>query len=75
MNCNKLGVLTIVTKTKTVTALTNLRALLVSKNAEKNLKTITKTTESATNYTEFFSKICFLFLEPFYTDHKRLMTS
>ena len=37
------GVLTIVMKTKTSTILANQRALLVSRNAEKNLTTIAKT--------------------------------
>ena len=42
-----------VMKTKTFTVLTNLRALLVSRNTEKNLKTIEKAIASATNYVEF----------------------
>ena len=57
-----LGVLTIVMKTKTFTVLTNQRALLVSRNAEKNLETIAKTTAPATNYVEFSPKFCNLCL-------------
>ena len=46
----------IVMKTKTFTLLANGRALLVSRNAEKNIKTIAKTIASPANYVEFSPK-------------------
>ena len=52
--------LTIIMNSKTVTVLANRRALLVSRNAGKNLKAIAKTILFATNYVEFSSKfVCF----------------
>ena len=42
----RLGMLTVMLKTKTFTVLTNKRAFLVLRNVEKNVKTIGKTTAS-----------------------------
>ena len=56
----KLGVLTIIMKTKTSTVLANQRALLVSRNAERNLKN-----SSVRHSMRDFPKICFVSIVTF----------
>ena len=58
-----LGVLTIVTKTKTFTILANQRALLVSRNAEKNLKNHSQ--NESVRHLIVFPKICFVLIVTF----------
>ena len=60
-NTVQLGVLIALMETKTFTVLANRTALLVSKNVEKNLKTIVKTIASAADYVEI-SPVFVLFL-------------
>ena len=52
-------------KTKTSAILFNQRALLVSKDAEKNLKNNSKNQRVHDLIREIFPKICFVFVLPF----------
>ena len=61
----KLVVLTIVMKTKTSTVSASYRALLMSRNVEKNLINNSKNNILCNHLRGFFCKICFVFLGTF----------